>query len=620
MNRPDWRRGRLWWSIAAAAIVVLSALAATQSGPAPSPKKERFTATRSAPAQNSRAIRVADQQSATTGGSCPPNATYPDSPTDHTQYGVPFTADVLDGTVNVGYNEDSGGPGTKPLTNMPWFPWMLHVTGLSGTVSGCVPLPGLSLAVQPSNLQINTNGYMQGPDNCTTSQTGCSLAADSSATFSFTGIAKPGQTSLPLDLFGDNGTAAGVTTIHYQTNPATASGLQVSAPTFTEEYSYPGTGAPKNVNLSASSPPGASLNPDIYGGTVTVTNTTASTVTSVTGVESAGFITGPSTLGPGASGIYDFTFEGSSYGNLPDQQALPLTFSGEGPTGLVYGYGIAYFTFSSLNVTSLEITAATVNGQPAMTSPGPQVPMGSVFDGTVTLTNNTSTTVTGITGETGQAVQLLATVGVSGDQEPPLVLGGFSLSVAATRALDATVVGARPDAFGATPVGALDSTATASAAGVLSATNPELACGAPVSTKVTTGTSTVVPVSPAGDPPHPAGSQWTVQGEPISGALQGATARLVSNSFPLQVPEQSPPGYTQTCGVFGELFNWEIGGVEPDGDFYNCPTCSTYGSTGPVDAGAGSGEVQVEIDVVITSVGGLPVCEASKTGPTACGS
>ena len=111
-----------------------------------------------------------------------------------------------------------------------------------------------------------------------------------------------------------------------------------------------------------------------------------------------------------------------------------------------------------------------------------------------------------------------------------------------------------------------------------------------------------------------------MQGEPISGMLDGATARLVSNSFSLKIPEQSPPGYTQTCGVFGELFNWEIGGVEPDGYYYNCPTCTTYADTGPVDAGAGRGEVQVEIDVVLTSVGGLPVCRPSTIATTACGS
>jgi hypothetical protein len=109
-----------------------------------------------------------------------------------------------------------------------------------------------------------------------------------------------------------------------------------------------------------------------------------------------------------------------------------------------------------------------------------------------------------------------------------------------------------------------------------------------------------------------------MQGEPIVGPLTGATARLVSNSFSLKVPFETPPGYTQPCGVFGELFNWEIGGVEPDGYFYNCPLCTTYGDSGPVDAGAGSGEVQVEIDVLLTSVGALPVCRPSETTPVSC--
>jgi len=567
---------------------------------------------------HSSPAKVADDESA-----CPPDPTYPTSPTDQTQYEVPFTADILDGTVNVGYNEDTGEPGTQPLTNMPWFPWMLHLTGLRGTVSGCVPLPGLSLTVQPSDLQVNTYGSLQGPDNCSNSQDGCSLAPDSSATFSFTGIADPGQTSLPLFLSGDNETAAGMATLHYQTTPTPGPGLEVGTPTFTEQYPYPGTGSVKDVDLSAGSPPGARLKPDVYAGSVTVTNMTSSTVTSITGEESAGFISGPSTLAPygsdGDTGTYTFTFEGSSYGYLPVEQALPFTFSGEGSSGLVDGSRIAYFTFPSLNVSPLSITAATINGEPATTAPGPQVPMGSVFNGTVTLTNNTSSTVTGLFGETGQTVQLLATVGVSGFQEPPLVLGGFSLAVSASQPLAASVVGARPDGFGTDPFGALDSTAAASATGVLSATDPSLACGAPVSTTVTTGSSTVVPASPAGDPPHPAGPQWTVQGEPIAGPLVGATARLVSNSFSLVIPAASPPGYTQTCGDFGELFNWEIGGVEPNGDFYNCPQCTSYGDSGPVDAGAGPGEAQVEIDVLLTSVGGLAVCRPTTTAPVACG-
>jgi hypothetical protein len=629
MSHHERRQSRLRWRIGAGVIVVVSASTATLSGPAASPLTARLTSTNAA-STASQVASAADQGTATTGGSCPPNPTYPSSPTDHTQYGVPFTADILNGTVNVGYNEDSGGPGTKPLTNMPWFPWMLHVTGLRGTVSGCVPLPGLSLAVQPANLHINTYGYMKGPGNCSSSQKGCSLGPHSSATFSYTGIADPGQTSLPLFLTGNSGgqlqNLAGVTTLHYQTTPTSGAGLEVGTPKFTAEYAYPGTGSVKKIDMPAGSPPGAKLTIAIYAGTVTVTNKTASTVTSITGEESAGFISGPSTLSPygqkGDTGTYTFTFEGSSYGFLPDEQALPLNFSGEGPTGLVEGSANAYFTFPSLNVTSLDITAATINGQPAMTGPGPVVPKGSVFNGTVTLANNTSSTVTGLFGETGQAVQLLATLGFTGVQAPPLVLGGFTLNVTATKPLAATVVGARPDAFGTSPYGALDSTATASAYGVLYAASPPLACAAPVTTTVTTGTSTVVPASPAGDPPHPAGPQWTVQGEPISGTLAGATARLVSNSFSLQVPLTKPPGYKLGCGTngsFAEAFNWEIGGVQPSGYFYNCPHCTSYGSSGPVDAGAGRGEAQVEIDVVLTSVGGLPACRPSTTTPVACG-
>ena len=117
------------------------------------------------------------------------------------------------------------------ITNMPWFPWLLHVTGLRGTVSGCVPLPGLSLEVQPSNLHVNTYGYMtEGTDNCASSPSVCSVGAHSSATFDFTGIADPGQTNLPVFFAGqdDGANAAGATTLHYQTTPA--AGLEVGTP------------------------------------------------------------------------------------------------------------------------------------------------------------------------------------------------------------------------------------------------------------------------------------------------------------------------------------------------------------------------------------------------------
>jgi len=103
-----------------------------------------------------------------------------------------------------------------------------------------------------------------------------------------------------------------------------------------------------------------------------------------------------------------------------------------------------------------------------------------------------------------------------------------------------------------------------------------------------------------------------VQGEPIAGALAGATARLVSNTFPLKLPPDL------TCGINGAftgVFNTEIGGVEPDGDFYNCPSSGTC-----VGAGAAPGEVQLGIDVMLTSVGGLPACRPTKTTPVSCGS
>ena len=185
------------------------------------------------------------------------------------------------------------------------------------------------------------------------------------------------------------------------------------------------------MDLPAGSPPGARLDPNIYSGTVTVTNTTTTTVTSITGEERAGFISGPSTLTPGRLGTYTFTLEGSSVGDLPDEQALPLMFSGEGPSGLVNGSGIAYFKFP--NPRRVEAHDHCCDHQ---RSPVSRIrsadPDGSVFKGTVTLTNSTSSTVTGIFGETSQAVHLLATASPSGSQAPPLVLGDFNLAVPAT--------------------------------------------------------------------------------------------------------------------------------------------------------------------------------------------
>ena len=124
---------------------------------------------------------------------------------------------------------------------------------------------------------------------------------------------------------------------------------------------------------------------------------------------------------------------------------------------------------------------------------------------------------------------------------------------------------------------------------------------------VTTGYLDIgVPASPSGEPPHAAGPQWTVQGEPITGALVGATG---SAGVPLLLPSDSldDPSWLQS-GLrlhLSQAFNWEIGGVEPDGNYYNCPTASTFGQVGLGRAGAGRGEVQVEINVVVTSVGGL---------------
>jgi hypothetical protein len=544
-------------------------------------------------------------------GTCPPNPTYPTSSNDQTQYGVPFTAAILNGTVNVGFNEDTGLPGTRPLTNppLPYAPWTLHLTGLNGTVSGCVPLPGLSLNIQPSDLHVNTYGYLNGPAN---------LAPHASATYTFSGIANPWQFGLPLYLSGSTAVggapnASAMATLHYQTTPSLGAGLSVGPPTIDKVYTFTGV---QPVNLPAGAPPGATLVlPNTYEGQVAVTNTTGSTVTSITGTERAGFVTGPSTLGPGASGVYTFTIY--TGGDVPNAEYIGLTFSGSGPSGLVGGFGIVYDRFPTTITSQLLITAGTINGVPALSAPGPTVPIGSVVSGTVTLQNPTSSGISIISGTTNQTAQLLVGVAPSGVLAPPFPLVGFTLNISISSPIASTVVGVRPDAYGTSPSGAIDATAAASAVGAFTATDPPLACGEPVSTTLTTGTSTVVPSSPPGQPPHPGGLQWTMQGQPIAGPLVGATAELVSNSLPLQVPANPPPGYTQPCGVFGELFNWEIGGIKPDGHFYNGDVGPA--ASGPANAGAPPGEAQVSSSVVLTSVGGLPACHPSTTSAVACG-
>jgi hypothetical protein len=610
-----WRGAR--WRIPAGlvAFAAIALMPATHSGPgtarlAPPGSGPRRGGT-SAAAVPPAFRAVLQSAGALAQGPCPPNPTYPSSPTDQTQYGVPFTAAILNGTVNVGYNEDTGLPGTTPLTNppLPYAPWTLHLTGLNGTVSGCVPLPGLQLAIQPSDLHVNTYGYLSGPTT---------LAPHARATYTFTGIANPWQFGLPLYLAGSTAiggapNAAAMATVYYQTAPSAGAGLQVGPPTIDKVYTPTSV---QTVNLPAGSPPGATLQqPNSYAGQVTVTNTTTSTVTNVAGTERAGFVSGPTTLGPGASGVYTFTIY--TGGDVPNAQYLGLTFSGSGPSGLVSGFGIVYDRFPSTITSQLVITGSTINGVPAMTAPGPTVPIGSVINGTVTLQNPTSSSLSIITGTTNQTAQLLVGVAPSGVLAPPFPLVGFTLSVSVPAPLVSSVAGVRPDAFGSSPFGAIDATSAANATGTFTSTNPVLACGEPVSTTLTTGSSTVVPVSPPGQPPHANGPQWTVQGQPIEGPIVGATAQLVSNTLPLQVPATPPPGFTQPCTPFNEVFNWEIGGIKPDGHFYNGDVGPS--PTGQADAGAPAGEVQLGASVILTSVGGLPTCHPSTSSAVSCG-
>lgn len=601
---------RARWRVSAG-VVVLAAIG-LMTAPPTGPTTARLLPARSGVAQTSAGSvspaleAILQSAAANSVVPCPPNPTYPSSPTDQMQYGVPFTAVILNGTLNAGYSEDTGLPGTQPLTNppLPYAPWLLHLTGLNGTVSGCVPLPGLQLTIQPSDLHLDTYGNLSGPTT---------LAPHASATYTFSGLANPWQAGLPLYLAGSTAVggapdASAMATLHYQTTPSVGAGLSVGPATIDKEYTPT---AVQTVSLPAGAPPGATMQlGNTYEGQVTVTNASTSTVTSIAGTERLGFVSGPSTLGPGASGLYTFTIY--TGGDVPNAGYVGLTFSGSGPSGLVGGFGIVYDNFPAVITSHLVITAGTINGAPALSGPGPAVPIGSVISGTVTLENPTSSGLSIISGQTNQPAQLLVAAG-----GPPIPLVGFTLNISTTAPIASTVVGVRPDAFGSGPVGAIDATAAANATGAFSATNPPLACGEPVSTTLTTGTSSVVPTSPPGEPPHPNGPQWTVQGQPIEGPLVGATAELVSNTLPLQVPANPPPGYNEPCGIFGELFNLEIGGVRPDGHYYNGDGGPS--PTGPSNAGAAAGEVQIGASVILTSVGGVPVCHPTTSSPVSCG-
>ena len=68
---------------------------------------------------------------------------------------------------------------------------------------------------------------------------------------------------------------------------------------------------------------------------------------------------------------------------------------------------------------------------------------------------------------------------------------------------------------------------------------------------------------------------------------------------------------------YRELFNWEIGGIKPDGHYYNGDVGPS--PSGPADAGAPAGEVQITASAVLTSVGGVPACHPSTTSAVPCG-
>ena len=116
MNHFKRRRGRLLWRIGAGVIVVVSASIASLSGQAASPVTARLTATSTG---DSPAAGAADQVTPATGGPCPPNPTYPSSPTDQTQYGVPFTADILAAPSTSATTRTQGGRAPSPSPTCP---------------------------------------------------------------------------------------------------------------------------------------------------------------------------------------------------------------------------------------------------------------------------------------------------------------------------------------------------------------------------------------------------------------------------------------------------------------------------------------------------------------------
>jgi hypothetical protein len=183
---------------------------------------------------------------------------------------------------------------------------------------------------------------------------------------------------------------------------------------------------------------------------------------------------------------------------------------------------------------------------------------------------------------------------------------------------------------GVLPDGALAATAKVEAEGSFSAANPPLTCGSDIPSQppedgtpvpnyatLTSGSTTFEPGTGtvATDPNRSRGANpaWTMQGQAVDGPLSDATAALVSNSFPFYVPKGKNGTCGGTTGAFAALFDQVIGGIDPQGDYYN-------GVDPELNVDAPPGETQLSLNVQITSVDSsmLPTCSISASHALTC--
>jgi hypothetical protein len=595
-------RRRVAAGVLAAAGLGVATVSAASSAPAAakSPTLQATTGARTA-----SAVRPAGVLSPPT---CP-KSTYPSSPTSKTGYGVAFSGAILNGTLNAGYHETPNPP------NNAYAPWGLHIGSLTGSVCGLIQIPSLQLSATPSDIQIATYGQMSGP---------ATIAPGQTAPYSFTGLADPGANQVAFNLanfdFNGNQTSAQSSVAYYNTGQPQE--LSVSNIVL------------KNQPAGVSPGPLINSEPEPYQGTLTLTNTSGQKVKDIQGEEPEGFISGPTTLGPGKSATYTFTTIHEEFGN----QDITIPFTGETATGPVTGFAVVYFSGKGASGPAMTIGNIMINGQAASSAPGPSLIPGAVFTTTFTITNESTTGVTlnNLTNAESGSDQSASVLLLSGlaSQVPygytPFALHGFGLTVSVPCAPGTSGPECPADLFtspngtcGATdllppnycqPPNALSAAGVTSANSLFTLLDPAINCDQSVSVAVTTGRSTVVPQQVTGaDRSLPV---WTMEGQGIVGPLVGAEGTVVANNFGLTIRNTPTPlDPDPNCSPYDADFDLVAGGVTGANNpvckafslsycYYNgksvrkvpCINNTAENICGP------PGEVQLSAQIVVTSV------------------